>query len=202
MAKRADPPDSAIDDRLVERAREGNQKAWADLVRELGPVVRGLARAKGVPDPDDLTQDVFVAVATRIAEFEGDASDFRSWLFSIAYRKIVDRWRKHGREPTTAVLPSQMADRSHRGPEDVAVTAAVAVDALAALDTLNDTERDVVLLRILAGLGTAEVAAVVGKRRGNVRVIQSRALQKLRSTLKRRGYGGADDVELGGGGTR
>ena len=65
--------------------------------------------------------------------------------------------------------------------------------AVAALDALNELERDVVLMRVLGGLDTEEVARAVGKRPGNVRVIQSRALGKLRAELVRRGYG-ADGV--------
>lgn len=176
-------------DRLIERARDGDQAAWADLVCELGPTVRGFARAKGVPHPDDLTQDVFVVVASGLDHFAGDWPAFRSWLFGIAYRKIVDTWRKSGREQTRAELPRQMADPIDPGPEEEVVTGTVALDAMAALDALNETERDVVLLRVIAGLDTSEVASVVDKRPGNVRVIQSRALKKLRSELERRGYG-------------
>ncbi len=60
-----------------------------------------------------------------------------------------------------------------------------------ALNVLTGVERDVVLLRVIAGLDTSEVAAAVGKSEGNVRVIQHRAMERVRTELTRRGYGGA-----------
>ena len=174
-------------DGLLARARSGHQQAWSSIVAEIGPVVRGLAAAKGVPDPDDLTQDVFVAVASRLGSFEGDWQAFRSWIFSIAYRQIVNRWRAKDKE--TVQLPGYLVEPGALSLEDEVITNAAAGDALAALEVLSDDERDVILLRVLGGLDTAEVSQVVGKRQGNIRVIQTRALKKLRAELIRRGYG-------------
>ena len=80
-----------------------------------------------------------------------------------------------------------------RSPEDQVVGGVIASEALRALEVLTPVERDVVLLRVVAGLETDEVASAVGKRRGNVRVIQTRALAKLREELVRRGYGSHPD---------
>jgi RNA polymerase sigma-70 factor (ECF subfamily) len=74
------------------------------------------------------------------------------------------------------------------GPEQVVVMGEMASEAVAALDVLSEIERDVVLLRVIAGLDTAEVAEAVGKGAGNVRVIQSRALTKVRAEMEVRGY--------------
>jgi len=65
---------------------------------------------------------------------------------------------------------------------------------------MGGQERDVVLMRVLGGLDTEDVARAVGKRAGNVRVIQSRAMGKLRAELIRRGYGteGLTSVEAVG----
>ena len=130
-------------------------------------------------------QDVFLAAASRLASFTGNWSAFRSWVFSIAYRQVVNRYRAPER-PTT--LPLTLVSDAP-STEDQVVRGAMASDAIAALDVLSSVERDVVLLRVVAGLDTDEVAAAVGKRTGNVRVIQTRALAKLREELVSRGYG-------------
>jgi RNA polymerase sigma-70 factor, ECF subfamily len=173
---------------LLEGARAGDEAAWSAIVTELGPKIRGYARARGVRDPEDLTQDVFVAAAARIGDFDGDDRAFRSWLFGIAYRQIVNRYRDSAKQ--TAPLPATLPDAGG-SPEDQVVGAFEASEAVAALDVLGDVERDVVLMRVVGELDTADVAAAVGKRPGNVRVIQSRAMDKLRRELKRRGYGAA-----------
>ena len=182
MPRRSRPdPDS-----LVERARAGDEAAWEEIVTGLGPRVRGYARGKGAPDPDDVVQDVFVAAASRLGDFVGDERAFRSWIFSIAYRQIANRHRTAGRAP----LELRERPDGSPGPEDLAVQAEVHAEALEALDVLSPIERDVVLLRVVGGLDSKEVGQAVGKRPGTVRVIQSRALKRVRAELIRRGYGG------------
>ena len=58
--------------------------------------------------------------------------------------------------------------------------------ALRELDRLSELERDVVLLRVVGELSSDEVARVVGKTPGNVRVIQARALGRIRDQLKKK----------------
>jgi RNA polymerase sigma-70 factor (ECF subfamily) len=134
-------------------------------------------------------QDVFLAAASRLESFTGDWKAFRSWVFSIAYRQVVNRYRAPDRP---GALPAMLLDGA-RSPEDQVVGGVIASEALRALEVLTPVERDVVLLRVVAGLETDEVASAVGKRRGNVRVIQTRALAKLREELVRRGYGSHPD---------
>ncbi len=171
---------------LLARARSGEAAVWERIVGEFGPVIRGYARARGVRDPDDLTQDVFVAASSRLREFQGDWHAFRSWLFAIAYRQIVNRYRKAKFDTTP--LPESLV-LATGSPEDEVIERVESTAAMAALEVLNDVERDVVLMRVLGGLDMDEVAKAVGKRPGNVRVIQSRAMTKLRDELVRRGYG-------------
>ncbi|HUG75171.1 MAG TPA: sigma-70 family RNA polymerase sigma factor [Acidimicrobiia bacterium] len=171
---------------LVDGARAGDERAWQRIVTDYGPRIRGYARARGVADPDDLTQDVFTAAATQIGSFDGDDERLRSWLFAIAYRQIVNRYRASAKQTTT--LPDTLLD-PNGSPEEAVVRDLEGGEAVAALDVLSQLERDVVLMRVVGDMDSKEVAAAVGKRPGNVRVIQSRAMTKLRGELERRGYG-------------
>jgi RNA polymerase sigma-70 factor (ECF subfamily) len=171
---------------LLDRARGGDGDAWSQIVHELGPRVQGYAQGKGIVDAEDVVQDVFTAAARQIGAFDGEWRAFRSWIFSIAYRQIVNRYRSPSRHD--GELPRVLVDEDHIGPDQAVVIREMASEAVAAMDVLSEIERDVVLLRVIAGLDTAEVAKAVGKRAGNVRVIQSRALAKVRAELERRGY--------------
>jgi len=172
-------------DSLVERARDGDESAWREIVADIGPRLRGYARARGAPDPDDVMQDVLLAAAERLHAFEGDGSAFRSWIFSIAYRKIADRHRVSGREMVMDRLPERPAP----SPEQEVVERTGGAAALDALRVLSDIERDVVLMRVIGEMDTADVARAVGKSVGNVRVIQHRAMARVRAELGRIGYG-------------
>lgn len=175
---------SATSDALVARARAGDESAWREIVAEIGPRLRGYARARGAPDPDDVMQDVLMAAAERISEFEGGGGAFRSWIFSIAYRKIADRHRVSGRETPVDRLP----DRPAASPEHDLMERASRSAAFDALRVLTGVERDVVLMRVIGEMATPEVARAVGKSVGNVRVIQHRAMARVREELERTGY--------------
>lgn len=127
-----------------------------------------------------------MAAAEHLGDFVGGPRRFRSWLFSIAYRKIVDDYRRSRREMVG--LPEETPERAVPGPEGEVLARDGTGAALEAMHVLGDTEREVILLRVIGGLETAEVADAIGTTRGNVRVIQSRAMAKLRAELAGRGY--------------
>lgn len=173
-------------DSLVEEAAAGSNSAWHKIVELLGPSIRGFARARGVSEPDELTQDVFLDAARSIGGFHGDWAGFRSWIFTIAYRRIADHHRRNARRPRL-IFDDRAALRMPGGrrPEEEAVQRETTDELLAALHNLSQIERDVVLLRVIGELSSDEVAAVVGKSPGNVRVIQNRALSRMRKNLEK-----------------
>ena len=107
-------------------------------------------------------------------------------MFTIACRRVVDEHRRRGRRVRFAPLDGfdRAADDS---PEDIVIdglTAQGAVEALAA--HLPADQAEVVLLRVLGDLDVAQVAAIVGKSNGAVRVAQHRALQRLQHVFDER----------------
>lgn len=88
---------------LLERARAADADAWDRLVSLYGPLVFQWCRRWDLQDQDvaDVFQDVFQAVATHIAEFrkERPGDSFRGWLRTITRHKILDHFRRLGREP-------------------------------------------------------------------------------------------------------
>lgn len=169
---------------LLHEARTGDPEAFDDLVRWLeGPLV-GFLRARGADDPDGTANEVLVRVFGGIARFEGGAAQFRAWVFTIARNALVDERRRHARRPDAVpTVPDEIPDRST---DDAAerLGERERVDAL--LAGLTDEQREVLLLRIVAGLSVDETAEAVGRRAGAVRALQHRALGRLRTTLSRR----------------
>ena len=111
---------------------------------------------------------------------------FRAWLFTIARNRLTDARRRAARRPVTV-----NADESTRqiaaadpSPEDEVVSASSG-DAAARriVNLLPSDQADVILLRVVGGLSVDEVAAIVGKRPGTVRVLQSRGLKRLQKYL-------------------
>ncbi|HWL50173.1 MAG TPA: sigma-70 family RNA polymerase sigma factor, partial [Acidimicrobiia bacterium] len=141
-------------------------------------------------DPEDLVQDVFVAAVEQLPGFVGDRSGLRSLLFTIAYRRIADEHRRFYRRPE--ILVAEPRATSTEGPtvEELIARGESAGQALQALEVLNDRERKVIEMRILEEVPPAKVGRALGLSTGNVRVIQARALTKIRTHLTSIGEGG------------
>lgn len=91
---------------LLVRLRDAqDEQAWNDFVRLYAPAVYRLARRKGLQDADaaDVTQDVLRGVAGAIGRLDYDERRglFRSWLFTLAHRRLIDFLARRGRQEQT-----------------------------------------------------------------------------------------------------
>ena len=84
-------------------AKSGAEWAWALLYRDLAGPVTGYLASRGAPEPEDLAAETFLQVARNIQSFEGGEEAFRSWVFVIAHRRLLDVRRKRGRSPELIV---------------------------------------------------------------------------------------------------
>ena len=168
-------------DSVLVAAQEGGEWAFAVLWRDLNPrLVRYLgAKAPGLGD--DLAAETWLAAARNLATFQGNEVAFRGWLFTIARRRLVQHWRDSARRPVSPSDPESFTDQ--RAADDTetegmaGLSARETARAIAA--ALPSDQADVVLLRMLAGLDVDQVAEILGKRPGTVRVLQHRALRRL-----------------------
>jgi len=168
-------------------AKAGADWAWASLYRDLAGPVTGYLASRGAPEPEDLAAETFLQVARNIQSFEGREEAFRSWVFVIAHRRLIDQRRKKGREPELTTLP----DEVHHPGGDVegeALDRLVTDELELVLATLTDDQRDVLALRIIGNLTLQETAEAVGKRVGTVKALQRRALIALRARLDQDEY--------------
>jgi RNA polymerase sigma-70 factor, ECF subfamily len=168
-------------------ARLGEEWAVALLWRDLHPrILRYLRVAVGDSDAEDVASDLWLEVARGLGRFEGDESAFRAWVFTIARRRVIDAGRKVRRRRTDPTSPRQF-DREPSGVPDE-LEARLALDAaLRRVARLPRDQAEVVALRVLAGLSAEQVAEIVGKRAGAVRVLQHRGLRRLANELAAEG---------------
>ncbi len=166
---------------VLAAAQAGAEWAFAALYREANPRLMRYFASRARDEAQDLAAETWMAVARQIGSFEGAEDDFRRWLFTIAHHQLVGHWRSAGRRRDGPVPDSELSDLAGTADpsEDVvgALSAQEAVERIAA--ALSPEQAEIVLLRVLAGLTVEEVAQVVGKRPGAVRVAQHRALKKL-----------------------
>jgi RNA polymerase sigma-70 factor (ECF subfamily) len=100
--------------------------------------------------------------------------------FTIARRRLLDRRRQAARRRTDPVPQDELPEpRPAESAETEALEAISTEDALRRIAALAPDQADVVLLSVLGGLGAKEIAKIVGKREGTVRVLRHRALKRL-----------------------
>jgi RNA polymerase sigma factor (sigma-70 family) len=167
---------------VLAAAQRGDERALETIYRDLSPLVLGYLRSNGAREPEDLTSEVFVALVRNIPSFSGSQESFRSWVLTIAHRRLIDEFRHRSRRPEDPVVPDEVQARLA---PDTATAEVVALDGLAnervsdALSHLTDDQRAVVTLRILADVPIKDVAAILGKPETAVKSLQHRALASL-----------------------
>lgn len=167
-------------DSVLEAARTGAEWAWTALYRQLSPVVLGYLRAQGSRDPEDLTGEVFLQVVKSLDGFAGNEAEFRSWVFVIAHRKLIDERRYHGRRPVEVAEIGTLESHGHAGnTEEEALHRLGVLEITRLMSKLSGDQRDVLLLRILGDMKVEEVSRAMGKTPAAVQSLQKRALSRL-----------------------
>jgi RNA polymerase sigma-70 factor (ECF subfamily) len=175
------------DDALVAAARR-DSTAFATLYhRYVDAIYRYCHRRLGNREAaQDATSLVFTKALDALPRYRerGSSGCFRSWLFAIAHNTIANDLREIGRQNDRPIeSASELADPA-RGPEEIAIgnEARGTIQALLAL--LSDDERRLLELR-LSGLSGPEIAHVLGRSHGAVKVAQFRAIARLRALIDR-----------------
>ncbi len=181
-AQIANDPDAA----LVERARGGDQHAFAELIgRHQRRVFGYTTRMLGDRDlADDATQETFIAVNNAIANFRGGS--FRGWLLRIAHNKALDLIRARGRRAADSLdsATAEAADDDAGGSPDAWVDQAALTDLLErAIAELPDEQRAAVLLRDREGLAYQEIAEILTVDLGTVKSRIARGRRRIRGHL-------------------
>jgi RNA polymerase sigma-70 factor (ECF subfamily) len=168
---------------VLAAARRGDPDALAELFRSFhAPLLRYL-RARRITAAEDVASAVWVDVARSIGRFEGDADDFRRWLFTIAHRRSVDETRRAVRASEVAAAEAVRAPLAAVG-ADAEHDRATALDrALELVGSLPDAMAEAVMLRVVNDLPVADVAEIMDTTEGNVRVLVHRGLGRLRRKI-------------------
>jgi RNA polymerase sigma-70 factor (ECF subfamily) len=169
----------------VDAAKTGNEAALSELYALYFPRVYRyiLARTGNSYDAEDLTEEVFMKVLEAIERFEWREAPFSAWLFRIAHNAVISQRRKDGARGRSAPLTEGLALDS-QGPDELVENRLALREIMNAAQKLPEAQRQVIALRFGAGLSVAETARAMNKGEGNVKVIQHKAIAKLREMVR------------------
>ena len=145
------------------------------------------------PEADDVAGDTWLQIVKGLPGFRGDEQAFRAWLFTIARHRAVDNGRSRARRPVlfdaTVPFDAYVPADQLASPDaaDLALEAISTQSVLALIKKLPSDHAEIIMLRVVAGLDPADVARIVGKTPGAVRVTTHRALRRLADLVERAG---------------
>jgi RNA polymerase sigma-70 factor, ECF subfamily len=184
------PTPEGLDD-ILDRVRDGDEAAFAQLYRDLAPRLRRYAASLVGDDADDVTGEAWLQIARDIRSFDGDLDGLRGWAARIVRNRAMDLLRYRGRRPISPIPIHDLFDRP--GVDDTehdALTAMSTDAAIALIASLPREQAEAVMLRAIVGLDSAAAGEVLGKSPTAVRVAAHRGLKRLaRQLAKREGNG-------------
>lgn len=178
------PPGNA-EQALVAQAIRGDHTAFGALYDLYLDAIYGFVyyQVSNVQEAEDLTEIVFLKAFEKLPEFRGakKMENFRAWLYRIARNQVIDFYRT--RKPSANLDPDLALPAHDPPPEDLVQLGESTRDLRLALGRLEGLHRQVLLLRFMGELSYSETAAALGLTENYVRVLQYRALRRLRALL-------------------
>ena len=142
--------------------------------------VFGYIRSKinSAQDAEDLTADIFVKVFEKLDSFDESKASLSTWVFTIARNTLTDYFRTR---KVFAEIPETLEDGS--SVEDDVCNAEMLENLANALETLDERERDIIILRFYSGKTLREISSQMGISYAYVKVLQNKAFEKLKKFL-------------------
>lgn len=179
---------------LIEKARQGDMDAFTGLFEDARATVHAVAcRLVGPSDAEDVVMDTYLKAWKAMPAFSGRSAP-RTWLCRIAHNCAVDRLRQRRHQVQTEYRPDEdgtqqplldtLPDERQRTAVEEAAGAETTARIQAALDSLSPEHRTTLMLRLVDGLGYAEIASATGVSMGTVMSRLFNGRRKLMKMLK------------------
>ncbi|MCD6568491.1 MAG: sigma-70 family RNA polymerase sigma factor [Dehalococcoidia bacterium] len=171
---------------LIERAKSDDTDAFGKLYdMYVDRIYRHVYyRVGNAADSEDLTQEVFMKAWQAIGRYRITDTPFLAWLMRISHNLIVDSYRKKKRDESYLDDDSWIID-SAPTPEEAAELGYDRRRLRRAILRLHGDQQQVLIMHFIEGFTYTEIASSLGKKEGAVRVIQHRALTRLRQILEK-----------------
>ncbi|AXK88777.1 sigma-70 family RNA polymerase sigma factor [Nocardia farcinica] len=177
-------------EQLIGPAAAGDQRAVSDILRAVHPLVRRYCGARLgntahlQVTADDVVQEVLLATVKAIPRYRDQGKSFLAFVYGIAANKVADAFRRSQVHPAYPMAEVPDAASPEAGPEEWALALERRAATRELMKVLAPAHREVLVMRIVLGWSAAQTAEAIGTSPGVVRVMQHRALNKLRAQLE------------------
>jgi RNA polymerase sigma-70 factor, ECF subfamily len=175
--------DDPRDAELIAQWKAGDQRAATELVQRHASALARFASSSGArsDEIDEVVQDTFVRAFGSLDGFRGDSS-FRTWLFTIERRLMMDRRRAERRRPAGVGVTEEDAATEFDALDEL-LADEVAARVRRAMDRLTPTQREVFVLRVTEGMSYKDIATAVSTTEGAARVHYHNAMRTIKELL-------------------
>jgi RNA polymerase sigma-70 factor (ECF subfamily) len=177
------------DDQLVNRSYYGDKEAFGSLYEKyLVDIYRYVFyRVVNEQEAEDITEMVFLQAWEALQHIHLDGFRFRPWIYRIAHNKVIDQYRLG--HPTSPLEDHENLMDETDNPETAYQTTEAKRILARAIAKLDPNLQDVLIYRFILGFSHEETAEIMDRTGVNIRVLQHRALKKLREWYQGEGLG-------------
>ncbi|MBL4694088.1 sigma-70 family RNA polymerase sigma factor [Candidatus Gracilibacteria bacterium] len=170
---------------LVVQVQAGDQDAFAALYEILiDPIYRYIYYRVPATESEDLTETVFLKVWKNINKYRPMKNIFTAWVFRIAHNLVVDYYRA-AKNKKVDELSEMLPDMDRQHNPIVRTKQSMDKDTLKkALARMKDSYREIIIYKFMNELSNSEIALILNKSEGSLRILQFRALKSLKKELQ------------------
>ena len=180
---------------LVAKSQKGDEKAFGEIFDYFYPKLLGyVALRVGEKEMhEDLVSDIFLKLVSKLELYAvQEGISFSAWVFCIARNTIIDYYRQQKKflsldevDENGQSLYEKYFLETEETPEKILAEKRDTQEVRVILASLPNAYREVMELKYIQDFSNEEISKITGKTEGNIRIIQMRALQKLRQKLEK-----------------
>lgn len=181
---------------LVLKAKQGDREAFGSLYDLYAPrIYRFIFLKTDRNDAEDLLHEVFLSAWKGMNRYEPTAFPFTSWLYQIARNRVIDHYR--AARPNVSLdelmannaLPVALASTANNAMMNALHQKFELHQIMEAVRELGEEQQTVIIMRFVEDMPPEEIALAMGKTASGVRLIQHRALKKLKAFIQTKNHG-------------
>ncbi len=174
----------------IHKAQHGDQEAFGVLYDHYLPQIYRfiLFKVGAKAEAEDLTHEVFLSAWRTLPNYRMKGHPLSSWLYQIARNAVIDFYRTAKHHVQIEMVSEDALQPIASGQEALNMTLDME-QVQKCIAQLRPDYQDLIIMRFIEELPTAEIASVLGKSEGAVRLMQHRALNDLKAVYQKTNYG-------------
>lgn len=173
---------------IIQAAKKGDAQAFGSLYEHYSKAIYRfiVVKVSSRHEAEDLLHDVFLSAWEKLPSFKLKGFPFSSWLYRIARNRVIDHYRVKKSHVNIDDMVGHLEEEFLRVGAIQRQELNLKLDlerVLTALEELTEDQREVIEMRFFQDLAPKEIAQILKKKEGTVRILQHRGTQKLKQIL-------------------